>query len=284
MKKLLIFAISFSNLLFAQEEFSFELYFEDALGNKDTLILGYDSNATNGIDPLFGELNMTGQPWDNTFEVRAGNGYLGEPDFPLNINNFDYQTKKQIKFKDCLVGQRYGIPLIIKTNNPPIQINWTSNPDVFGNDSCRYNSEIKNQPTYFSDAFHKNRYLRNLSFEIDGQIIMEQFDLDYTFSNIENLGETYYRIWAYLGNHADYNPETVSLSEETFSFPMFQIINNSFELKDDSFKEFELNFYDSMGRLILVSKSLNTDISSIKGIFIVRFVSNKLVDSKRFFH
>ncbi|MCF8417129.1 MAG: hypothetical protein K9G40_12865, partial [Crocinitomicaceae bacterium] len=112
MKKLLIFAISFSNLLFAQEEFSFELYFEDALGNKDTLILGYDSNATNGIDPLFGELNMTGQPWDNTFEVRAGNGYLGEPDFPLNINNFDYQTKKQIKFKDCLVGQRYGIPLI----------------------------------------------------------------------------------------------------------------------------------------------------------------------------
>ncbi len=42
----------------SQEEFSFTLYFEDAIGNKDSLILGYDELATNGEDEEFGEENV----------------------------------------------------------------------------------------------------------------------------------------------------------------------------------------------------------------------------------
>ena len=38
-----------------QESFGFTLNFEDAAGNKDQLILGYDEEATIGIDPEFGE-------------------------------------------------------------------------------------------------------------------------------------------------------------------------------------------------------------------------------------
>lgn len=72
MKKLLLILFLIPIYTMAQEEFSFELYFEDALGNKDTVILGYDPNATDVIDITFGEVNILSQPWGSNFDVRIG--------------------------------------------------------------------------------------------------------------------------------------------------------------------------------------------------------------------
>jgi len=66
-----VWILLFSSTSFAQEEFSFELYFEDAVGNRDTLVLGYDENATDTIDSGFLEIDISGSIWNNTFEVRA---------------------------------------------------------------------------------------------------------------------------------------------------------------------------------------------------------------------
>lgn len=78
------------------------IYFEDAVGNTDSVIMGFDTLATSGIDPIFGETEITA-PFDSVFEVRAGT-FLGldrektskiiiessEPIYPLNISHGCY--------------------------------------------------------------------------------------------------------------------------------------------------------------------------------------------------
>ena len=73
--KQLIFFLFFLPIITSAQEFSFELYFEDALGNRDTLVLGYDPLATDSIDVSFGEENIIAQPWDSVFEVRISDYY-----------------------------------------------------------------------------------------------------------------------------------------------------------------------------------------------------------------
>jgi hypothetical protein len=71
----------------AQAEFSFQLFFEDALGNKDTVTIGYDDNATSGIDAAFGEIDILGVPWNSTFEVRGSDRYTnGTPSFQSKVD------------------------------------------------------------------------------------------------------------------------------------------------------------------------------------------------------
>ncbi|MCB0375492.1 MAG: hypothetical protein KDD04_06205, partial [Sinomicrobium sp.] len=51
-------------------QFETTLYFEDAVGNRDSVIVGYDTLATHDIDPEFGEQELV-SPFDSVFEVRA---------------------------------------------------------------------------------------------------------------------------------------------------------------------------------------------------------------------
>lgn len=51
--------------------FEATIYFEDAVGNVDSVVVGYDTLATTDIDPEFGEEEIT-TPFDSVFEVRAG--------------------------------------------------------------------------------------------------------------------------------------------------------------------------------------------------------------------
>ena len=54
MKTKLFLAVFFLvGMVSAQEEFSFQLYFEDAVGNRDTITLGYDPLATDTMEMLF---------------------------------------------------------------------------------------------------------------------------------------------------------------------------------------------------------------------------------------
>src|SRR5690554_936883 len=73
-KKLFLLFFLITGGLFGQQtpEFEFELYFEDAAGNKDTITLGYDENATDSVDIAFGEANLAGQLWGEDLDVRIG--------------------------------------------------------------------------------------------------------------------------------------------------------------------------------------------------------------------
>ncbi len=119
MKKLIILLFWLPLVFFSQEEFSFELYFEDALGNKDTLVLGYDPLATDSIDVAFGEVNIVNQPWDSVFEARALN--LTWNSNGLVFDSIINSSKKQISkhSSDIIIG--------VKTSNiSDVTMTWNN--------------------------------------------------------------------------------------------------------------------------------------------------------------
>lgn len=103
-------------------EFEFELYFEDAAGNKDTLIIGYDENATDSIDTSFGEINLINQPWSSdNFEV-----FITDRGITPTI-----KTKKQIVNPPCTNDWQNwtyrSLFFSIKNAEFPIQLSLNTN-------------------------------------------------------------------------------------------------------------------------------------------------------------
>ena len=72
--KLLLSIFIFLSLKTVQGQlFSINMNFQDAAGNRDTLILGYDSNASDTIDTFFNEMNILSTSFDTGLDVRVGN-------------------------------------------------------------------------------------------------------------------------------------------------------------------------------------------------------------------
>lgn len=120
-----LFLFSCFHNIYAQEsdvEFEFQLYLKDALNNRDTITLGYDSKATNGIDENFNELDILNLPWSSDFEARVGNKIYIEDDW---IRENSYNTKKQILKEYCSDILRRSDTVSIQFNieNLPIVLN-----------------------------------------------------------------------------------------------------------------------------------------------------------------
>jgi hypothetical protein len=104
------------------QEFSFQMFFSDAIGNKDTITLGYDALATDDIDAAFGEVNLITLPLDTTLDVRVTNewqnrNHLGIPG--------TFHTKKQITFYECNPFSNLQT-LDIYTKHWPVKVSWDS--------------------------------------------------------------------------------------------------------------------------------------------------------------
>jgi hypothetical protein len=64
-------------------------YFEDAVGNRDTIVVGADRASNEEYNPQFGELDLPGS-FDSVFEVRATHkiGFnWGQPPYILSKKN-----------------------------------------------------------------------------------------------------------------------------------------------------------------------------------------------------
>ena len=123
MRKLntVFFLLLLSQLAIGQE-FSFKMYFEDAIGNKDTLELGYDVNATDTIDAILGEINIIGIPLDSVFDIRISDAYW-------NNNVGTFQTKKQIVQSNNCRALSF-ITIDLKCNNWPVTATWDNSVSV----------------------------------------------------------------------------------------------------------------------------------------------------------
>jgi len=133
MKKIFLIVMLFTPLTFWGQEFSFSMYFEDAIGNKDTLILGYDPAATDGINLQFGEENIIFEPFIKDLDVRAGKSIEYISYFwPLDI----FLSKKHITPKTCNMTDA-PIPehVYIYCKHFPLRVSWDP---VFDDDCNRY--------------------------------------------------------------------------------------------------------------------------------------------------
>lgn len=98
-------------------QFQTVIRFEDAIGLKDSIVVGLDSLATAGLDPLFGETNIT-TPFNSFFEVRS------------EISGVSYYySKKNISRKFCPTyygSVTHRVMLHIKCRNWPLKVSWDS--------------------------------------------------------------------------------------------------------------------------------------------------------------
>lgn len=148
MKKivLLIFLAIYTSLLYAQQiepAFKFSLIVEDDIGLLDSVILGYDSLAKGLIDPQFGEIDITNQPYDSLLEIRCGGGFTGYSQYQSKINIFPYYS--------CLNDPEphfsYMV-LTIRAKELPVTLKWDHT--LFQN-SCRDYSHFTRDITYLSN-------------------------------------------------------------------------------------------------------------------------------------
>lgn len=120
--KLLVLGTLLNTKLFAQE-FSFPIYFQDALGNRDTVILGFDANATDSVNGSFGEINRISSPWNPNLDVRVTNEYSSRF---MNSTPGSYHLKKAIDLKNCYDAVTKKNSLEIVSSNWPITASWDS--------------------------------------------------------------------------------------------------------------------------------------------------------------
>jgi len=113
---------------FAQQVplFQFTMHFEDSIGNRDSVVLGADPDAsTFGIDTQFGEVVIT-DPFDSIFEVRV-----------IHFDDFDEKFLKiLIVDDDTSFNCAIDIPakIVINTKYPPVKITYDST--IFPINSC----------------------------------------------------------------------------------------------------------------------------------------------------
>ncbi len=117
------------------------VYFEDSLGNKDSLVLGYDPDASSqNLNPQFGEILLTA-PFDSVFEVRAIHGDDGQ----------DRTVKKVIEDVDILPWDSCALParskILINAKYPPIKITYDST--IFPITSCGNTILSRNKDMFF---------------------------------------------------------------------------------------------------------------------------------------
>jgi hypothetical protein len=102
-------------------EFQFTLYAQDSRGNKDSVVLGFDSTASSrNMIAAFGEIDNTTTPFDSILEIRVNKTKLA--------NGRRTTSKKIIVPHDgsCLVGGLSTFPVLIEIHSkyPPVSFTW----------------------------------------------------------------------------------------------------------------------------------------------------------------
>ena len=265
MKKNLLFLILSFSLGVKAQQFSFQMYFKDAIGNRDTLTLGYDTAATKIIDAAFGEVNIIGVPLDSIFEVR-----ITDESVWGGQQQGTFHTKKQITYYNC-DSPLYNIQSIdIKAKHLPVTATW--NKAIF-NDSCR-------DWSYFSSFIGDLGGSSNLGMarlaNKDSVIFTTNADPGWFgfFYYVNNANDT---ISVFLQSFADSITAIQSLNELAKTkgikvFPNPSTNSISVSLDENFAASNTICLYNIYGQLVLsTSQKENIDVANLPtGLYLVR--------------
>lgn len=125
-----------------EPQFMATIWVEDAIGNKDSIEIGYDTSATEWIDFQFGEIALT-NPFDSVLDIRG-----------VDVSNFwsgRAFSKRIIGWPEkmwpsgCYIGN--DVVFVVWAKYQPITISWDRT--VFAKSDCNSGSIISN---HFSDV------------------------------------------------------------------------------------------------------------------------------------
>ncbi len=249
------------------------LWFRDAIGNMDSVIICSDPRGSTEIDPEFGEVALT-HPFDSIFDVRV-----------TQLTSRFVLTKRYIGLaekilghpKECFSGGDFQIFMVAK--HQPITISW--NRKGFENSSCKNGSFITNHIDDFvvwpydwekNDTFFQCMSIVD-SLIVDSSVPFLQDAIEIEWEIAGKGKQTLYGLRVEILPAPYWGPCNALVSTENsditstnlsvFPNPTNHIlnINNDFPKK--------VNIYDLQGKLVL--KAANTskiDVSQlVSGIY-----------------
>ncbi len=123
--------------------FESKIYFEDAMGNRDTIEIGYDTSADSEYNFHLGEFDLK-NAFDSEFEVRASHSLAWGNNFKECIlsKRIIGACEKIIDSKnpgnECYAGE--GIIFFIKAKYQPVKISWNQSDFENGVNDCQGSS------------------------------------------------------------------------------------------------------------------------------------------------
>jgi hypothetical protein len=276
-KTLLILFAVFQLTICKAQEFASQLKFIDAVGNKDSVNLGYDQAATDTLDPVFGEINIISLPYSSELNVRAGNEFMKYSFSSQFGQQTTFETKTQIVPNVCGFGSSgfwTAFPIIelnVVSDHFPIKAIWNK---LLFNDTCRNGSIITSvHPGGWWDTYGFRTLLGSKD-----SIMFNRSQYKYF-----NSTDTVYVYWVAFVNL------DIMLSWEILGMNDYSAHNNSIHivpnpasqyLSVNLIKSFEdkytIRIYDSFGQHVLSSDKLeDINVSGLKcGIYYISVTSD----------
>jgi hypothetical protein len=254
----LLITLLLQSKLNAQQFSSTILFTRQNTTDTDSLVIGYDPNATDTLDALFNELNILQTPRDSAFDVRIGNVWG-----LLNIGSYNgqtpYQTRRQIMQWRCGSNELSVIELNIKSNKWPVYVNWVRSDFQ---DSCRTGTSLTNM--------HPLQWWNGQGFREELSIWNYHPIYPSQWSIIDG-NDTLYTYWIGMGNDKAVISSTddIAADEDIKIYPNpasdYFSITSLTDLKIDS-----VEVYSADGRLVLTSTDIRVNIQSLSnGIYSV---------------
>ena len=128
-------------------EFSFVLYVTDALGNRDSIVLGYDATATDTADAIFGDTNIANTPIDSVLDLRLTD-YYTPLDYQSENAIFKYSCDSAFNRND---GRGLGY-LMLRAKNYPVTFSWNIQQFLGANNTCHRGTVIADSRIYLQYA------------------------------------------------------------------------------------------------------------------------------------
>lgn len=258
MKKVLLIVTVFSLWASAHaQQFSFQMNFVDVVGNKDSIIIGYDINGTDTIDAMFGESNIIGVSLNNGLDVRVSNEWYNRTYLALSGS---YQTKKQIVPYNC-GGFWSPIQTIdIGTQHWPVTMTW--NNSLFM-DSCRYGSVFTSiRPGGWFDTSSPSDLSRQDLISNNSVVFTSNFSgiYDENFAYINNNGDTIPVFWQSCIDSASLYNSTTDISnfkQQLSVFPNPTTEKISIQIPQQFGKGNSIEMYSWLGQLVMKTKIIN---------------------------
>jgi len=272
MKKSLLLTVAICMMTICKaQQFSFQMTFVDAIGNTDSLTLGYDVTATDSLDTAFGETNIIGTTYATGLDVRAGNFWFQQNFGGTQFGVTSFETKKQIVPNSC--GGNFWLlfpisEINIVSTHFPIKAYW--NKTLF-NDTCRNGSVFtgvhpggwwdtsgfrEDLETKDSATFYQNQY-----YYLNGSDTVNVYWVAFSDSTLLSVGI----------NEVEHDNNSIKVFPNPTSESISVQTSNS--LKQLS----HITILNSVGQIVLTSKQFNNiDIHELtSGLYFIQAMNSK---------
>ena len=277
------FLLIIFSLTLPAQEFSFDLYFEDAVGNKDTLTLGYDSLATRFIDTAFGEQNIVSKTLVAPFDVRVTDEMERRSMGPQNTLTATFHTKKQIVHNDCDERWFSVIDMNVYCENWPISVTWDKRLfDI----SCRIGTFLTPiTPEIWADSPFPLVHLSRQAGDT-----LERSDND-AQNSYTREGKWIQVFWLMVRDEKGFviSNNEIEMSKEklrAFPNPSHAQLTVSLNVKEENMRNTSIEIRDLNGRLcmsdVLIGKSKTIDVSGLsKGLYFISVSNDAFQETKK---